>query len=1255
MRQRVEALLNSHVEAGSFLGMPIPERLLEVETTPRGEESHTGPGASAGREALSFLAPSDKPGSLGRLGHYEVLEVVGRGGMGIVLKAFDEKLHRVVAIKLMAAELASSGTARQRFIREARAAAAVSHEHLVTIHAVEEDHRPPYLVMQFIDGVSLQQKISEQGALSVKEILRIGLQTASGLAAAHAQGVVHRDIKPANILLENGVERVKITDFGLARVADEAFVTQTSVIAGTPQYMAPEQAEGKTVDHRSDLFSLGSVLYAMCTGLAPFRGSTTVSILKRVCEEMPQPIREVNRDVPQGLVAIIEKLHAKDPAKRFQSAQEVADLLERELAGLQHPAGSQFAAPVALSLRERSPGHITPTHFVGAPVMATLMVLVVLGAALLLTEGLGITRLVATVVRTISPPGNAQANAKPGDSSPSAGKQASPSAAPAVPATADAGPFVVLGGAGVAERKFDTLAEAVQSAVDGDTIEIRGNGPFVSQPIKIAGPSLVIRAGEGFRPVIKFDPQSESPSGRLLDSDGSLVLEGLEIQDNGREKHTVRYPTLVLCKQTPLQVANCRFLIGNRVAIGAGDGNCQVRNCEVLSRARPDDPHYRDVAPLTLTCAPAGQIRIDNCVIAGHKNLSINFFVPPRDASIRMTRTVVLGGRGPHLNLNKVPSGAESDDSAAKPVEVELSSNLLDLDFEQGGIVIYLNVDAIPPDEAKALLQRWFHWRQDQDVFSAGGQMAASVRTAGPTARVPSNIWQFKRLEEWQQFWQPRDIGVLEGTIRYQGGDLRAKLMTPDGLTPADFRLRPDSVGYHAGQDGKDLGPDLDLVGPGAAYERWKKTPEYQEWLKETGQLRAETPMPQLGAFVLLAGGTERKFDTLADAVQSASDGDTIEVRGNGPFLTRPIAIQDRALVIRAGEGFRPVIQGDPNVAGSNLLNTRSPLVLEGLDFRWVELRPYEPQPTNYRLVSCSGPKSRLNVSNCRFLMNRHDGPYDGMNCVSALDTGLCRLRNSQFLFGGRDVNPGSTCLAFRGIQHGELMIDNCLIVGHSVALNLTAAEATRAALTRSTILGSSSQSASFVFGEQVDSPPGETDSKLLQMESSANILDGYMQLSLAADNLAQDKVVNEIAAGQIPTRLIGWRENRNLYVRSDEGELFKLFVGTNSRSARLTPTIVLKTLSEWQRFWGLADCDSQRGLARFHGGNLIAKAKLTPELLVPDDFRLREGGPGYKAGKDGKDLGADVDLVGPGAAYERWKKTPEYQGWLKETGQEKE
>src|SRR5439155_9528374 len=154
---------------------------------------------------------------------------------------------------------------------------------------------------------SLEEKIERDGPLSVTEVLRIGMQAARGLAAAHAQGMVHRDVKPANILLENGVERVKLTDFGLARAVDDATLTQSGVVAGTPQYMSPEQAHGETLDARSDLFSLGSVLYALCTGRAPFRASSTMAVLKRICDDTPRDVREIDAGLPVWLSDIIRR------------------------------------------------------------------------------------------------------------------------------------------------------------------------------------------------------------------------------------------------------------------------------------------------------------------------------------------------------------------------------------------------------------------------------------------------------------------------------------------------------------------------------------------------------------------------------------------------------------------------------------------------------------------------------------------------------------------------------------------------------------------------------------------------------------------------------------------------------------------------------------------------------------------------------------------------------------------------------------
>jgi hypothetical protein len=259
--------------------------------------------------------------------------------MGVVLKAFDPTLERTVAIKVIAPELATSAASRRRFAREARAAAAISHDNVVAIHGVAESPAGlPYLVMAYVPGRSLQERLDLDGPLPVDAISRIGMQVAAGLASAHAQGLVHRDIKPSNILLEDGAERVKITDFGLARTVDEAGLSQSGVIAGTPQYMSPEQARGEAVDTRADLFSLGSVLYAMATGHSPFRASTPLAVVRRVAEDRPVSVRKLKPEIPGWLASIIERLLAKNPNDRFQSASEVAELLGRGLAHREEPS-----------------------------------------------------------------------------------------------------------------------------------------------------------------------------------------------------------------------------------------------------------------------------------------------------------------------------------------------------------------------------------------------------------------------------------------------------------------------------------------------------------------------------------------------------------------------------------------------------------------------------------------------------------------------------------------------------------------------------------------------------------------------------------------------------------------------------------------------------------------------------------------------------------------------------------------------------
>jgi serine/threonine protein kinase len=381
-----------------------PDPLTSALTLPPGEPSSADAGGDNARfetagdlpgsraedpqvEWTSFLAPARGAGELGWLGPYRVLEVLGAGGMGVVYRAEDPHLQRPVALKALLPALVPSPTARQRFLREARAAAAIKHNHIVTIYQVGEDRGVPFLAMEFLEGEPLDKRLMREGSLAVAEVLRIGREIAEGLAAAHDRGLIHRDIKPANVWLEGAGAWVKILDFGLARAArDDQHLTQQGAVVGTPAYMAPEQAGGQAVDRRSDLFSLGCVLYRLSTGELPFKGSDTMATLMALATVTPPSPQKINPRVPQRLADLVMALLAKNPEERPASAQAVVDTLRAiEQAQGQAPL---VPAPAPKRMLATRPGK-TPwvRSRLWLAVAAGLLAAVAIGTFLLLNRG----------------------------------------------------------------------------------------------------------------------------------------------------------------------------------------------------------------------------------------------------------------------------------------------------------------------------------------------------------------------------------------------------------------------------------------------------------------------------------------------------------------------------------------------------------------------------------------------------------------------------------------------------------------------------------------------------------------------------------------------------------------------------------------------------------------------------------------------------------------------------------------------------
>lgn len=354
----------------------LTERIRRLRTVPVGETPRGGLEEATiifdAPRRYPFLRPAETPEELGRLGPYRVLGVLGEGGMGVVFRAEETSLDRAVALKVIKPELARDPEARQRFLREARSAAALNHDHVVPIYRVGEDGDVSYLAMPLLRGESLADRLDREGSLPPCEVLRIGKEAASALAAAHQRGLIHRDVKPGNIWLESPGGRVKLLDFGLARPDRGSDLTDVGTVAGTPAYMAPEQVRGRP-EPRSDLFGLGCVLYHMATGEPPFGGEDTLEVLANLAVHEPRPPREINVEIPEAISRLIEKILAKEPHHRHQTAEQVILEIEAIQRGLATAPPVDQVAVV--------PSFLTPIR--GAVAVLAVFVAVVLGVLLI--------------------------------------------------------------------------------------------------------------------------------------------------------------------------------------------------------------------------------------------------------------------------------------------------------------------------------------------------------------------------------------------------------------------------------------------------------------------------------------------------------------------------------------------------------------------------------------------------------------------------------------------------------------------------------------------------------------------------------------------------------------------------------------------------------------------------------------------------------------------------------------------------------
>ncbi|MFO0807642.1 MAG: protein kinase [Gemmataceae bacterium] len=1289
LRSRVEKLLRSHESAGSFLGMPAV-----ATSEPDHTDTRTFPATAAEDDNdLGFLAPPGRPDSLGRIGHYEVLEVLGRGGFGIVFRAFDDVLQRVVAVKVLAPQVAATSPARKRFLREARSSAQVRHENVVQTYAVEEQPLP-YLVMEYIPGDTLQQRLNRTGPLDVAEILRIGRQVAEGLAAAHAEGLIHRDIKPANVLIEGGpAQRVKLTDFGLARAADDASISQSGVLAGTPMYMAPEQAKGEALDHRADLFSLGSVLYVMCSGRPPFRASGAMAVLKRVCEDNPRPIQEIIPEVPVWLCRIVEKLHAKDPAERFQSARAVADVLaDCETQWKAHGTLKDFSH-IPGGKPVRKPRQARPGLALAAVGLSFLIFAIWANPFarrfVELKHVIEIEPADGLVSLTVYQDGHAvtdwfAATARPRIELLPGDYRIEPVFAPG--RTADRWEVTTFG-----------FGPARSTTQDGPAVNIhivRGERVTVRAVTREVPPAVPTTAAEVLPFLAGTWKAMMPPADAKLSPDAprdasfttfDFVAGGKFLRQSGMrhaiftydaEKGLLRQwaaasaapsgstwgPATGLFNPTNGTVTwTARSGEGNEVIHQSEAIDANAMNIRVFQRDAKDNVSQnlpvrltRVNGPATLPDWPTDPKRpdemkvLDRFVGDWHTELTLKTIATPdrTQAQVQRTRAAsILGGRFVEM-IDADETTGVTDYSL---VWYELAAKRYRTWFFSGAGHVS---DLIGTwDEAaktmtwhspdKRLEGRYVFESDDRRTFqhlikATDGRVlseanAVSRRVAPPT---PANAV----LDALRAQVTAKERLAKTAQARHDAGatSRMEPLATEVELAEAHVRLA------EAERDAAAIVARLHELVTLHEEERVLTAKQVeagvarQEVLDQVdahlvdAKARLAKVRPAGGAtpFVLCGSGTaaERGFATLAEAVAAAPAGGTVEVRGDGPFVVPAVEVA-RPLAVRAGVGYRPVIVRDPaDATKASVLTTTAALVLEGLEFQDL-VGDVQTQRGKQLVVSKDAP---LLTANCRFTST--------VATNGALRSPRVELRNCEV------VNAWTMASAVSWVSppsRGVLRLRNCVSPNWAIFVLPTDAglkdieiELTGNSFAQYLLM--SCYSAGELWTEEAGPKP-------FRVRATDNVLRTQNVFRVEMIPSKTDLKTWPLArVERFAASLFDYRGDRNVYAPTSG---YELWYGTDAGQ----PERQAKTRAEWKGVWGAGDANAVEGDVRFQGGGLGQRAQAAPQRITAADFRLAPGSAGKGAGPGGKDLGADIDLVGPGAGYERWKRTPDYQEWRKQ------
>lgn len=1145
----------------------------------------------------------------GWLEYYRPIKVLGQGGMGTVYLAEDTRLGRDVAIKTLRPELAVNAAARERFLREARAAAKLEHDHVIPIYAVGEANGIPFLAMPLLKGESLETMIKRtRGPLPVPLAIRLAREVASGLAVAHERGLIHRDIKPGNIWLEAPNSRVKILDFGLAKAAEagtsgelEPTLTASGAIVGTPAYMAPEQANGQSVDARADLFSLGCILYEMLSGKRAFTGPNTLSILMSLAVQTPPAPAELISNCPAGLSALVMQLLEKDPKKRPASAQAVITALDDY--GFSNPHSLPVAAVVDRPITATQP--VIPIPQVSTPAVpasarrtaARNRVAALVAVCLIAVLGTGLV-FSGQIVRVINNKGELVVEIddprieiriiQPGleIKDPTTKRQFELKAVngqievldhdglklmtQAFELTRGGVRKVKVTAAELTAARESAKQQAATTSADTPPVAKQSTAPVLpATPLADKeNPFVLVQAGGKHREEFQT---LQGAVGATNDGDvvevqgnGPFVIGRIVLRDKGlRLRAAPGYRPRIVTSKTisggyhwfniengVLEIAGCDLYCGP-VPYGsfAGSGpHWEFRNCRILG------------GDLGMIGYRGPKLRFIDCLISGFTPPGNEGFGPAEvPGALEMINTIVRTS-GYHFLQAPCDSHAKTGNW-----DIKLQHNTM---LISGALTMGVG----RKEWGKMKMETTDNVLQVAGVANAkvlkeiGGWTGRDNLYVGPDAFVgmaepgatPHN------LATWSKFWGDKEQnGHQAEWAWYAWDEVRRKGQEPEGVIKVLAPVTAE-IAKKQGNAFADLGPQWDIVGPGEAYVRALAAAGKPV---EKDKLRP-SPLPE-GPFVLLRGDqVVGSYAAPDDAFVNAGDNDTIEIRTDDPVgRITTTGDKKRQLTLRAAPGYRPVCDGGLAMGSKNLT-----LIIEGLHFRAFVGAGFSGDSTEM-----TEKNSIARMANCSFSSDMVFRQYAGRWSVNGINGPRFRTADGA---GGEIVNcliPGT--VATTSFDEDKLTIRNS-VVG-IVRLQCKSSGRRNLELDRCIVWNPCNDHPAISVGtidpDKIKAQLAITANRTL-FEPGSNFIMLYKGVELA-----------------------NWSGQTNVYRPGHRCWL-------NLQDAARPVTDV----KEWALRWN-SDADS---------------IEADPIDYDPQQWRLLPGSPGYQAGPDGKDLGADVSRI---------------------------